>query len=180
MVSSRQSWPHNVTAKQGSPPFFRHPYLSFLFAKLCITSVKVGLWKHTDYRESAIFQPKFAFNYLSWTQPTVKKAKSINGKPLPKTAPDGMLNGAVCAQYKRCGKRNCRCARGELHGPYFYRFQWQEGRVVKEYIRLDDVEKVRAACARYRAMQDKLREGRQHFQLLLSQLRSTLRGLNYE
>ena len=91
-----------------------------------------------------------------------------------------MLNGAVCAQYKRCGKANCRCALGELHGPYFYRFQWYEGRVVKEYVRLSDVEEVRAACARYRAMQDELREGRRHFHALLSQLRSALGGLSYE
>jgi hypothetical protein len=33
---------------------------------------------------------------------------------------------------------------------------------------------------RYRALQDQLREGRQHFQALLSQLRLTLRGLDYE
>jgi len=91
-----------------------------------------------------------------------------------------MLNGAVCAQYKRCGKAKCKCARGELHGPYFYRFQWYEGRVVKEYVRLSDVEEVRAACSRYRAMQDELSEGRRHFQALLSQLRSTLGGLSYE
>jgi hypothetical protein len=103
-----------------------------------------------------------------------------NPKPLPKIPPDGMLNGAVCAQYKRCGKANCRCIRGELHGPYFYRFQWCEGRVVKEYLRLSDVEEVRAACARYGALQDELREGRKHFQVLLSQLRSSLRGLDYE
>lgn len=101
-------------------------------------------------------------------------------KPLPKIPPDGMLNGAVCAQYKRCGKHSCRCARGELHGPYFYRFQWHDGRVVKEYVRLSDVKEVRAACDRYRALQDELREGRRHFQALLSQFRSTLGELSYE
>jgi hypothetical protein len=91
-----------------------------------------------------------------------------------------MLNGAVCAQYKRCGKANCKCSRGQLHGPYYYRFMWDYGRVVKEYVPLSQVEEVRAACARYRAVQDKLREGRQHFQTLLSRLRSTLRGLSDE
>lgn len=75
-------------------------------------------------------------------------------KPLPKISAGRLLNGAVCAQYKRCGKAACKCARGELHGPYFYRFRWHEGRVIKEYVRLSDVEQVRAACARYRALQD--------------------------
>lgn len=94
--------------------------------------------------------------------------------------PGAMLSGAVCAQYKRCGRANCRCANGPLHGPYYYRFTWESGRVVKEYIPLSQVEEVKAACARYRAVQDQLREGRQHFQTLLSRLRSTLRGLTDE
>lgn len=109
----------------------------------------------------------------------MKETKS--SKPLPKTPPPGaVLDGSVCAQYKRCGKSNCKCARGELHGPYFYRFRWSEGRVVKEYVRLSEVEEMRAACARHREAQEGLREGRRHLQTLLSQLRSTLGGLSYE
>jgi hypothetical protein len=110
----------------------------------------------------------------------VKPRRVKNQKPLPKIESSRMLNGAVCQQYKKCGRSNCKCQRGELHGPYFYRFQWHDGRMVKEYVRLEDVEEVSAACARYRALQDDLREGRQHFQILLSQLRSTLRGSSYE
>jgi hypothetical protein len=101
-------------------------------------------------------------------------------KPFPKIPVEALLNGAVCASYARCGKHNCKCARGLLHGPYYHRYQWHDGRVIKEYIPLSQVEEVRAACARYRALQDKLREGRQHFQMLLSQLRLTMRGISYE
>jgi hypothetical protein len=36
------------------------------------------------------------------------------------------LPAAVCTQYVRCGKSGCKCARGLLHGPYFYCF-WREG-----------------------------------------------------
>lgn len=107
-------------------------------------------------------------------------AKAKSCKPFPKILADGLLNGAVCASYSRCGKAACKCARGALHGPYYHRYQWHEGRVIKEYIPLSQVEEVRAACTRYRALQDKLREGRRHFQALLSQLRSSLRGLDYE
>jgi hypothetical protein len=103
-----------------------------------------------------------------------------SGKPFPKIPSDGLLNGAVCASYARCSKPNCKCARGSLHGPYYHRYQWHNGRVIKEYIPLSQVEEVRAACARYRQLQDQLREGRQHFKALLSNLRSTLRGLSYE
>jgi len=31
-----------------------------------------------------------------------------------------LLRGSVLSQQRRCGKAGCRCARGELHGPYVY------------------------------------------------------------
>jgi hypothetical protein len=70
---------------------------------------------------------------------------------LSKVIPD-KLPGSVQPQYVRCGNPDCRCARGELHGPYWYRF-WrdQNGRLRKEYVRLADLEAVRAACAAMRA-----------------------------
>jgi len=33
---------------------------------------------------------------------------------------DGYLAGSVVEQRRRCGKEGCRCAGGELHGPYVY------------------------------------------------------------
>jgi hypothetical protein len=30
------------------------------------------------------------------------------------------LQGALLSQRRRCGNPGCRCARGELHGPYIY------------------------------------------------------------
>jgi hypothetical protein len=73
----------------------------------------------------------------------------------PKTIPD-KLPGTVQPQYVRCGKPNCKCAHGELHGPYWYRL-WREwdGKQHKEYVRKSDVERVRAACE---AQQQELRE----------------------
>jgi len=31
-----------------------------------------------------------------------------------------VIAGSLQAQRRRCGKEGCRCARGELHGPYLY------------------------------------------------------------
>lgn len=31
-----------------------------------------------------------------------------------------LLRGSLLNQGRRCGKQGCRCARGELHGPYVY------------------------------------------------------------
>lgn len=37
---------------------------------------------------------------------------------LPQAA--AFLAGSLVEQRRRCGKEGCRCARGELHGPYAY------------------------------------------------------------
>ena len=34
--------------------------------------------------------------------------------------PAGMIRGSVVTHRRRCGKPGCRCANGELHGPYLY------------------------------------------------------------
>lgn len=64
-----------------------------------------------------------------------------SGNTLPKTLP-----GAVCAQMVHCGKPNCKCARGELHGPYFYHFERVNGVLVKRYVKKKDVAALRSAC----------------------------------
>jgi hypothetical protein len=67
--------------------------------------------------------------------------KTKNSEMLPKTRP-----AAICAQYVRCGKPACRCARGELHGPYYYCFWREGGKLKKAYVRKADVERVRRLC----------------------------------
>ncbi len=57
-----------------------------------------------------------------------------------------MSAGAVCAQMVRCGKPKCKCARGELHGPYFYHFARARNTLVKRYIKTKEVDDIRAAC----------------------------------
>ena len=34
--------------------------------------------------------------------------------------PQTSLEGSLVSQMRRCGKEGCRCAQGELHGPYVY------------------------------------------------------------
>ncbi len=34
--------------------------------------------------------------------------------------PQASLEGSLVSQMRRCGKERCRCAQGELHGPYVY------------------------------------------------------------
>lgn len=48
-------------------------------------------------------------------------------------------SGSIHAEYKRCGKQTCRCAKGKLHGPYFYHHFRQHGVQRKRYIAIDDL-----------------------------------------
>ena len=60
------------------------------------------------------------------------------------------LRGAICAQWKRCDRANCRCAQGELHGPYYYRFYREDGRLKKQYLStkcLDNLHLIQEALA---------------------------------
>ena len=62
--------------------------------------------------------------------------------PLPK-----MLAGSVHVQYVRCGKSTCKSAGSDLlHGPYFYHFTRLKSVLVKRYVKLKEVEQIRAAC----------------------------------
>src|SRR5271166_5872268 len=84
--------------------------------------------------------------------------KTKNAKPLDKTdilrlLDSKLLPGALCVQYRRCGKPNCRCARGKLHGPYYYRAWRSGGRLRWQYVKWEDAEIVRAACDANREIQ---------------------------
>jgi len=37
-------------------------------------------------------------------------------------------------EYVKCGKAGCKCAKGQGHGPYWYRYWKEGGRLKKRYI----------------------------------------------
>jgi len=106
-------------------------------------------------------------------------SKIKKSKPLPKMEPPPIqpLSGYVCAQYVRCGKKNCRCAGGKLHGPYYYHFWREDGRLYKSYVKKADVAKVRAECQANRELQVQIRAGRAAYADLLRQSRALLRSM---
>jgi len=61
------------------------------------------------------------------------------------------LPGCVIAQYRRCGRPNCRCASGPQHGPYFFHYWRAGGTARKRYVARLDAPRVAALCDRYRA-----------------------------
>ena len=71
--------------------------------------------------------------------------------------------GAGCYRFEKtmCGKKACRCTRGELHGPYWYAYYRENGRMRSRYIgkNLPERESLlkRAAEARERGAAERAR-----------------------
>lgn len=86
-----------------------------------------------------------------WIPHGSKKLDLTEAVLLPKINPYiPALPGAVVKQFKTCGRSGCRCARGELHGPYFYRVWREKGKQKKQYVKAVDVEEVRASCREWK------------------------------
>lgn len=85
-----------------------------------------------------------------------------------------MLTGFVAQVRIRCGKSNCKCARGHRHTA-FYHVTYSEGVRQRQYIKRAEVEQVRAACAAHKQLQAELLAGRQRYKLILARVRQILR-----
>lgn len=62
--------------------------------------------------------------------------KNASAIPSPKIAP---LPGSLLLEWKSCGRENCRCQQGHLHGPYYSRHWREKGRRRKAYVRREDL-----------------------------------------
>lgn len=69
---------------------------------------------------------------------------------LARSLPDveELISGSVVEQGRRCGKEGCRCATGELHGPYTYVVLPRvRGRTPTVYVPASAAEAVRQGAA---------------------------------
>ena len=69
-----------------------------------------------------------------------------------------VLAGTLTEQTRRCGKPECRCAGGELHGPYAYFAPRPGGRGRARYVPAELVAAVRARLGRGERVQTVLAE----------------------
>lgn len=103
--------------------------------------------------------------------PTAARERKTKKSNPARKKPAAMLPGHVEARMVKCGKPGCKCARGELHGPYFYHRTWGGGTHQRRYVRLSDVAETARACEAHRALQSQLRVGRAAYKLLLARAR---------
>ncbi len=102
--------------------------------------------------------------------PTDSKTKSAN----PATKMSDLLPGHVQMRRIKCGKPNCKCAKGELHIAYYH--VWHEGgRRFQRYIKKSHLEAVRKACQENRTFQTQLLAGRAEYKQMLARARELFR-----
>lgn len=88
-----------------------------------------------------------------------------------------MEAGSLVLQHTACKKGNCKCTRGELHGPFLYLSQKVDGKLKSKYVGKESdkptVKKVRAYMD-YQDMLAKIRKTGKELDELLNQYRELL------
>jgi len=64
--------------------------------------------------------------------------------------PKDMVAGSIYSIYKKCGNKNCRCAKGELHGPFSYLSRKEDGLTKLTFVRRADEDKITQQAQNYR------------------------------
>jgi hypothetical protein len=103
----------------------------------------------------SITLPKDSKKDVRSISPRAKKVEvKKNQDLLPKIQ---ALPGALIPQFIRCGRSNCRCKDGLLHGPYYYRFYREDGKLCKKYVKKADFQAVFAAIQAFKAATTEMR-----------------------
>ncbi len=101
--------------------------------------------------------------------------KTKNQNPVTKIS--AILSGHIQQRRVRCGKANCKCARGSLHTAYYHAWD-TDGVRYRQYVRRIDVEAVRAACEAHKALQIELRAGCAEYKRMIARARELFRILS--
>ncbi|HRH43842.1 MAG TPA: hypothetical protein PKY82_19580 [Pyrinomonadaceae bacterium] len=87
-----------------------------------------------------------------------------------------IIYGHIQVRRVRCGKANCKCAKGEKHQS-FYHVWYSNGKRYQKYIRQSKVENIQNACITQRKVRKSEREKTKATWGTLRQIREQLREL---
>ena len=111
------------------------------------------------------------------------RRKTKSGDFTPKIKP---LHGGILTQFKQCGRSNCKCVNGSLHGPYYYRVWMVRGERVKKYVKKSELSAVQAGInerrrqlAEVRRINQQAKQDWQSFKEQLRQLDQLLKLAGY-
>lgn len=81
------------------------------------------------------------------------------------------LRGYVEIRYVKCGRTNCKCSQGHLHGPYHLRRWKRGGNRITKYVRNSDKQSVLAAVSAYKQNRTEQRQARDRDSELIREIR---------
>lgn len=99
-----------------------------------------------------------------------KKSKEISPKIQP-------IRGSLMAQYKRCGRGNCRCANGFKHGPFFYHVWYVQGTRYKSYVKKADLDRINTGIEAFQAQKREQQQSKAEIEAILRENREAHRTL---
>src|SRR5262249_10006079 len=144
----------------------------FLFGKEAAVLITETICALLFYRRAEILSPCVLKKMLS-VHANEERQNEIENSAIK------MLPGFVTALRVRCGKANCRCARGDRHLAH-YHVTYCGGVRARRYVRHEDVQAMLAACEAHRDLQAKLRAGRAEYKQLLAQTRNLAKLIGSE
>lgn len=86
--------------------------------------------RHTDLLEEFNQQASVIEQYFNQKI----QDKEITKEELLSQIKSFEVAGHLTQRFRKCGKRFCKCARGRLHGPYWYHYQFIDGRLKTQYL----------------------------------------------
>ncbi len=99
-----------------------------------------------------------------------KKSVEISPKIQP-------VRGSLMAQYKRCGRVNCRCAKGFKHGPFFYHVWYVQGIRYKSYVKKADFDRIQAGIEAFRAQRREQQQADAELRTMLQEIKEASRNI---
>jgi hypothetical protein len=106
-----------------------------------------------------------------------RRARSVGKKTRRFTRKIEPLRGGLVREMIRCGRTNCKCASGSLHGPYYYRVWMVRGRRYKTYVKNADLERTKASIEAFRAQKRDQQQSAAKLVALLRKMRQEHRSI---
>lgn len=95
---------------------------------------------------------------------TEKKSEPLPSKILP-------VNGSLEVRRVKCGRANCKCAKGELHGPYTYVRTYDGGQRWRKYVKNGDVSTLNQSRLKHKRERKERLEAHRTLKSLLREMR---------
>jgi hypothetical protein len=86
----------------------------------------------SDWLVEAIFQERSSANAQQQSEPESLDISVLSGREVVELRQIEKVTYRL--ERVKCGKLTCRCATGKLHGPYWYAYQKQSGKLKSWYV----------------------------------------------